>query len=149
MPCSGFRRRAEEVIARVPDALVCFFVPGVLALRAAIARSGGDLPGLAALRGAIPFVPTVALSWPSWAIPEYVAFAEQGFMQNPVAEMRQGDDYPPMAWLKARRRSGRPVELLATVPSLVEHPDVVPSLMPLKVAKAGRNRARVAISFEG
>ena len=79
------------------------------------------------------WTPTVALCWPAPLIPRFLAFADQ----NP-ALIRTGDDNVVGAFT-----SRESIPVWATVPSLVEHPDLEPSLIGRK-ASGGRNRFRVA-----
>lgn len=134
-PCEAFLERAGAALAARPDALVAFSVQGAgTPGRAVLAahRRGESWARLPAQKRG--WVPTIALGWPVDHAAAFVAFALDRYPTD-----YQGDDAPVGAYAYQRR-----VEVWATVPSLVEHPDVVPSLIPGRRASAGRNRARVA-----
>lgn len=131
-PCDDFRARAEAAIAEHPDELTALFVPGV--------GAPGDAVKLAVRRSQpftrlpVAWTPTVALSWPAAHARAFVEFAATAFDHR-----HQGDDGPVG---KYRREAA--VHCWAPVPSLVEHPDVEPSLFRRMPGQAGRNRARIA-----
>ena len=137
-PCDDFRAKAEAFISAHPEAMCALFMPGSgspgAAVRRALKRSltVAELP--------VTWTPTVALSWPQEAAQSFLDFAQQ---YDP--NITRGDDGPVGTW---RLTTRWPV--VAPIPSLVQHPDLVESLFRGKgAAKAGRNRARVAACFEG
>jgi hypothetical protein len=83
------------------------------------------------------WVPVVALAWPVEKALQFLNYLERGLLGRPS---RADDDVVTRYCKKAR------VNVWATVPSLVEHPDDVPSLIGRRAA-AGKNRARVAALF--
>lgn len=116
----------------IPEGLVAFFVPGTNAHgrgQKAAARTGRPYVRLVST-----WVPTVALCWPVARARAFVAFADAKY----DVEKRGGDDAPVGVY-----RSRYRVDAWGAVPSLVEHPDVVPSLIG-RPNHAGKNRARVA-----
>lgn len=135
-PCDDFRSLAETAIAERPDALVSFYVGGS-------PGGGGNRVLLAAKRrepwariSGATWTNTVALVWPVAQIEPFLKFAE-----HKRWERQTGDD-PVVGRFAQRSR----LEVWATVPSLVEHPDRVPSLIGRKHG-AGRRRNRVAQLF--
>lgn len=87
-------------------------------------------------------MPAVAILWPVALIGPMLGWVDE----NPGKCGRQpprADDAVLGAW---KRHTQTPV--MATVPSLVEHPDREPSLIGRKAA-AGRNRGRVAGIYIG
>jgi hypothetical protein len=137
MPCDDFRQRVEAVIAERPDVLIPLFVPHTAELcrRVIQARDRGERWA----RMPIMWLPTVALVWPVEHAHAYLAFAEEKW--DP--ERQRGDDSPVGVW-RARSK----VEAWAPVPSLVEHPDVEPSIFRRGKGQAGRNKARIAAHFQ-
>lgn len=136
LPCRSFRELAELAIAERPDKIIAFFVPGVPgggSRRVFKAEMEGER--WAQIAG-IGFLPLVATSWPADLIAPFVKFTE-----GPRYINRRGDDAVANSFVKRNR-----LEVWATVPSLVEHPDIVASLIGKK-ASAGANRSRVAALF--
>lgn len=145
VPCAGFRDLAMAAIEERPDDLIAFFVPGRTLLRRMMAKAHarGDrwwqMPNT-------NWVPTVALAWPAELAADFAVFGEQ------IIETRehhglttQGDDPYVGQWRMKRKRA-----VWATVPCLVQHPDIEPSLFrPGLKPKAGANRARVAALYIG
>jgi len=86
-----------------------------------------------ALIGAGAWVPVVATSWPTALIPDFLEFAEQ----PRFARLRSDDE------LLKRFVGAKRLQCWAPVPSLVQHPDVVESLIGRKHG-AGAIKWRVA-----
>ncbi len=82
----------------------------------------------------LEFLPVIATCWPAELARAFLTWADR----NARAGARS-DDGIAGRWI--RHHSIAPV---ATIPCLVEHPDVEPSLIG-KQAMAGANRARVSI----
>jgi hypothetical protein len=77
--------------------------------------------------------PTVATCWPRFHVERFLAYCD-----GRPDLLGMGDDNVTGSYVKNEN-----VAVWATVPSLVEHPDVEPSLIRRK-ASAGRNRYRIA-----
>lgn len=137
VPCAGFTGRMLAAVEEKPDVLVALFTPGAPSHRTPVVRALAAGERWALLRPT--WVPTVALVWPAALIPRFVAWADDRY----AGSVREGDDGPVGKWA-ARNH----LRAWATVPSLIEHPDVEPSLIGRK-HRAGANRARVAASFVG
>lgn len=130
-PCPNFRALARRAISARPDELVAFFAPAQPpemghAIRCASER-GESWVELPCRR----WVPVVALSWP-------VALVADFF------EWKLEQRWPP-AFGADDEGVGRFVRdaglaIAATVPSLVEHPDEVPSLVGRR-PRGGRRAA--------
>ena len=136
LPCYGFADRALAAIGERPDACVVFFAPGAgrvrLAVRAAAGRSEpwARLPWKA-------FVPVVATCWPrehALAMPGVV----DAYDAKRPRVNRGSDDGAAYVYCKLAQ-----LPVWATVPSLVEHPDDVRSLIG-KTPSHGAARHRVA-----
>lgn len=120
VPCVGFSTAVHKALAARPDKPVAFFVcdnlldSAVAILKAAKAkRRWVDLSPFAAA------FPCVAASWPTDLVWPLLQWAEaKGF-----DERHRSDDAILEGFLRSRR-----IWPLATVPPLVQHPDVVPSL---------------------
>lgn len=134
----GFPDRMRALLDEHPDRLVAFFVPGAPPHRAAVRRALADGQRWVTLPPT--WIPTVALCWPVDLIP---SFLQWGLERWPEGVARAGDDGPVGKWAA---RAG--VRAVAPVPSLVQHPDVEPSLIGRR-AQAGANRARVAADYAG
>ena len=88
--------------------------------------------------GYSPYIYLVAMLWPRQLAVEFLAWADEH--AKPTA---RADDGVVAAWAKAVKQ-----EFRVTVPSLVEHPDVVPSVKGgAQKARAGADSARVALFF--
>lgn len=137
-PCEDFCERAQEAVAERPDHLIAFFVPGT-------PGGGGDRMLRAARNGerwvqigGAGWVPTVALCWPRALIAPFLDFAGTSRFAH-----QRGDDNVVGQFARTNR-----LQVWATVPSLVEHPDIEPSLIGRK-NRAGQNRSRVAALYCG
>lgn len=132
-PIVGFATAAAAAISEYPEALVCFFVPA-LALaggeRVKRARKAGET--WAELGNGLA-VPVVATAWPRGAARDFVADVEaRAFL------ITRSDDAAVSKFAALRK-----VRVMAPVPSIVEHPDDVPSLIGDRAAN-GKNPARRA-----
>lgn len=117
-PCAYFAERLHAAVAEKPDRIVCLFVPGVghLTRRVNQARHAGErwmeFP-------ATSFVPCVATVYPrehALAIPEFVDARRMA--------VGRADDAVISTYVRAHRCGA-----VATLPSLVQHRDEVPSVM--------------------
>lgn len=134
-PCDGFEARMLDRVAEKPDDLIAFFTPGAASHRRAIVRATMKNERWARLHGG--WIPAVALCWPIYRAREFAAHVD---VRYDVTKHR-ADDAPIGVWATRNR-----VTVFATVPSLVEHPDIERSLIGKKNS-AGRNRSRVAAIF--
>lgn len=132
-PCFDFENRMLRAVEEKPDALVVLFAPGAGQHRRTmtLAHRAGDR--WARLRST--WVPTVALVWPVEHARAFVEFVPSRY--DPWTKHR-GDDAPVGYWAGRAK-----ADVWATVPSLVEHPDVEPSLIG-RPNSGGNNRARIA-----
>lgn len=133
-PHPDFPTVIERCVAARPDRIICFFVathPPQGARRMLEAASRGDSWSELI---STEFLPVVATCWPAPLAREFLVWCERL-----IAQHKRSDDGAAGRWI--RQQSIRPV---ATVPCLVQHPDVETSLIG-KRAMAGANRARVAL----
>ncbi len=118
-PCRRFREKAEAALAERPESIVLFFVPG--------SAGGGMNRVMEAAKkgerwapiGAGGWIPVIASCWPVSLIPSFLEYASQRRFQR-----LRADDELVKRFVGAKR-----LEVWATVPSLVNHPDTVPSLI--------------------
>lgn len=132
-PCANFRARAHDAIEQHPDTLVTFFLAGAPIRSARLAMHARHRGEHWTLMASGDWTPTVALVWPTPVIARFLAFVAER-----PAIVRTGDDN--VVGLFTRLEN---LPVWATVPSLVEHPDVEPSLIGRK-ASGGKNRMRTA-----
>jgi hypothetical protein len=137
--CEYFMEAACAAIASHPDRLVSFFVAG------APVRGSRSVHGAAhrcehwAELDARDWCPAVALCLPRANVAELLEWADARIFKA----ARTSDDAVLGDFVRDQGHT-----VLATVPSLVQHPDDVPSLIGT-AHSAGRNPARVAACFVG
>lgn len=131
--CLDFDIALKRLLEHVPDRLVALFVAGAprrSAMEIRLAEKRGD--ALCDM-SRMDWVPTVALVWP-------MALAEEfGKYLRRVPDSAWADDPIVGGWCNRKR-----IRPLATVPSLVQHPDVEPSLLPNDKSAGGKNGYRTA-----
>ncbi len=132
-PCHDFRAKAQAAVESRPDTIVALFLAGAPAKSARLARQAHRRGERWVLLHPNDWCPTVCTVWPRDLAVRFLAFTEERH-----ALVRVGDDNVAGAFVTSEK-----VPVWVTVPSLVEHPDVVPSLIGRK-AGAGANGFRVA-----
>lgn len=141
-PCSGFRVRAEAALRERPDNLIAFFVPG-MGLHGRWVRDAykAGKPWVQ-LPTSANWMPTVALCWPRELAQAFVEYADAHVARRLARRMSSlSDDGPVGGFCRANK-----VAVWATVPCLVQHPDLVPSLVKRR-SYHGRNPARRAAVY--
>ncbi|MFL5309675.1 MAG: hypothetical protein ACJ79H_04385 [Myxococcales bacterium] len=137
--CEGFVPAARHAARLRPDDVLVLWHGGqprenLPALRAA-GQTGSPFAPLSRAR----WVPAIANIWPVPVLRAFLAWAEeQGFPER----LRADDE------IIGRGLRGLGLQAYAVVPSLVEHPDVVPSLLGRR-ARAGHDKGRVAAVYTG
>lgn len=136
-PCRHFAEVVRHAIAARPDRLLVFFVGGqpVEHARAVMRACQQDLSW--AELDHMRWCPVICTYWPAAMIGPFLEYVDQQRWPDHF----RSDDEIVGRWLRATKQ--RP---LASVPSLVEHPDEVPSLIGRR-ARGGLDRARVAACF--
>ncbi len=137
LPCWNFLSKSYSALKERPDSIVAFFVPGVKAAGAGRVRDAQMQREHWADIGGTAITPVVATAWPVHLIQPFVDFAK-----NPRIAARYSHD-DPVATLFVKKNK---LSVWATVPSLVQHPDVVESLIG-KEHGGGKYRNRVAAYF--
>lgn len=131
--CADFDVAVTRLLERHPDRLIALFVAGA-PRRSAIEVRQADARGDAVCAmNRMDWVPTVALAWPLALAHEFSVYLKR------VGQEMWADDPIVGGWVSKKR-----LEVLATVPSLVQHPDVEPSLLPNDKSAQGRNGYRTA-----
>lgn len=135
--CAGFSVAADAALAARPDRVVVFCVCGSppqhrLAIREACHR-GDPWVELAVAH----WLPTIAVAWPAGIARDLVSWVD-------------GQNYPPKFVaddeITARFLRSRGIYACATVPSLVDHEDVLPSIMSRRM-RNGRDPGRRAFLY--
>jgi hypothetical protein len=139
---AGFDERAQAALAEHPSSLVAFFVPGMGLVGRWVREAAKAGKRWCQLPSSMNWTPVVALSWPRELAQEFVPFAEA----HVAARARRrvgtvGDDPVVGAFVRAHK-----LPVWATVPCLVQHPDLVPSLVKRR-SYGGTNPARRAAVF--
>lgn len=137
--CRSFDLVVPRVARARPDAIVALYVGGIprTSRDAIFSACERDQPFAILNPGSL--LPTVALLWPTSVIASVLAWVD---VQRWPPKFTADDEILG----RAARALGIPV--VATVPSLVQHPDVVPSVSGNRWrSMAGRNPNRVAACF--
>lgn len=145
--CRNFAQAVERLVAVRPDDVLSLFVGGV-------ARTGA-MRMLEAAKAGRSWVPmyyvgspevahVVSVVWPVALAAEFLAWTEVAKIPS-YKGVPRSDDAVFGAWLRLTRRT-----CWACVPSLVEHPDDVPTLIhDRERARGGADRGRVAVMWIG
>jgi hypothetical protein len=137
-----FDSRAHHALRERPDTLVAFFVPGMGLHGRWVREAAKRGDRWVQLPPSANWVPTVALAWPRKLAEAFVPFAEEHVAERARRRMSTlGDD--PVVGRFVRQHK---LAVWATVPCLVEHPDLMPSLVKQR-SYQGRNPARRAAVF--
>lgn len=137
-PCHNFVPALEQIAAANPDTPVCLFLaylPHDAAAKAAQAMKNGQRYVNLSWRS---FLPVVAVLWPHHKAAEFLAWAD-AHPQLPGQREPRSDDAMAGRWKMVNRETVK-----ACVPSLVEHPDMEPSLIGRR-ASWGKDRGRRAL----
>jgi hypothetical protein len=136
---ANFVPAVKQIAKAKPDAPVCLFLarlPRDASHQADKALHQNRRYVNIALRS---FLPIVAVLWPREKLLEFAEWAEQNPRIGPG--VTRSDDAMAGRWKLVTRQT-----VYATVPSIVQHPDVEPSTIG-RTAQWGRDRGRVAAHF--
>lgn len=136
-PCRDFEQVVRRAVRARPDRLLVLFVGGLPREHATQVYRACDAGNSWALLDHMRWCPIVCTIWP---VPMIRPLLDWVDAQNWPVSFR-ADDEIVGRWLRATKQ-----QPLATVPSLVEHPDLVPSLIGRR-ARGGRDTSRVAACF--
>lgn len=138
--CRNFPLAVKKIAEAKPDTPVALFLGGLPKQTAANALR-------AAKRGEhyVPiyfrdFVPVVAVLWPKAKAVEFLEWSKTAKL--PGQPNPRSDDAVVGRWMLTTKQL-----VLATIPSLVQHPDESSIIHP-KRAKSGLDKGRVALMFE-
>jgi hypothetical protein len=143
IPCFDFACHLNCAIAERPDAVLVLFLaaqPRLTSLAADRARAAREA-----------FAPLHPRDWmPAVAVCYPLAVAERILAWTDAVAGRhsRSDDHMLGRWHREQARQAG-VQVLVTVPSLVQHPDDVPSLIGNGNGSHGRNPSRVARHWDG
>lgn len=128
--CPGFHEAVREALSYAGGRPTCLFVPRTLRFGSVklLQACSKDLAWCDL--HVTEWVPVVAIAWPETVVPEFLSWAAgRGFTPN----KNRADDAIVGRFARETRQPFQ-----ATVPSLVEHPDTVPSLIKNHIPKNGR-----------
>lgn len=131
--CLDFDIAVTRLLEKHPDRLVALFVGGAPRRSAQELRLAEGRGDDVCLMQRMDWVPTVALAWPADLAREFAQYLKR------VSDVHWADDPIVGGWASKKR-----LEVIATVPSLVQHPDMEPSLLPNDKSAKGRNGYRTA-----
>lgn len=137
--CPRFVQAARLALAARPDRVVTFYVGGNARLAAARVTHAAGRGDCWTEVPQFSWVPVVALAWPARLTGQVGPWVDR---QRWPRVFRADDEIVG----RFLRHAGE--SLCATVPSLVDHPDDVPSLIGTR-ARGGRDRGRVAACWIG
>jgi hypothetical protein len=137
-PCADFPARLEERIAERPDRLIALYLGGFPLRTAKLAREAHAQGERWVDFHTYDWVGTVGIVWPVALIEPFLSFAAQKYRRH-----HGGDDGKVGQFVMSKR-----IRACATIPSLLDHPDVEPSIYAFHRG-AGRGRARSALFFAG
>jgi len=135
--CKHFNTVLPKVLAAKPEEIVCLYVGGG-GIGQGVVRAADACRNWTRLPGQL-WLPLVATVLPITIVAQVLAWADQ----DEVARRARMDDGMMGRFLRQRK-----LHAWATVPSLVQHPDQVESLIRRRAAK-GRDRHRVAACYIG
>lgn len=142
--CRNFPLAVERIAEAKPDEPVCLFLswlPSPIKREAqeALIRNQRYIRARPA-----HFCPVVAVLWPVAAAKRFLDWADSGVRLPNSHGLVASDDAVLAEWIKRKRET-----VWIALPSLVEHPDTVPSVKGRQNAKWGRDRGRVALHWIG
>lgn len=140
--CRDFPETARRAVEARPNSLIVFCVLGLpkrwARLVVSAASSGSPWAALPIGGGGQSWVPVVAVAWPTAFCRRALDWVdEQGWPHEFIA-----DDE-----IVGRIAKGLDFQVLATAPSLVDHPDLVVSAVGGRRSSGGANPHRVAACF--
>lgn len=134
-PAASFPEAAVAALEARPSLPVAFFVGGLPGDACAAIRKASKAGQRWVTLSPFSWFPAVASCWPAATVARLLAWSEEARV-SPY--LTRADDAVLAKFLQHER-----IWPLATVPSLVEHPDVVTSTIGRR-ARAGADRGRVA-----
>jgi hypothetical protein len=136
--CANFAAAVEKIAEANKDVPVALFLAYLPRVTASDATRAMKLNRRYCDVNFRDFVPAIAILWPVHKAQEMLIWTD-GNPKLPGNPNPRSDDAIIGVWMRRTRQRIR-----ATVPSLVEHPDLVPSLIGRRAAW-GKDRGRVAL----
>jgi hypothetical protein len=136
--CANFAPAVEQIAEAHPDTPVCLFLAYLPRATASEATKAMRLNKRYAAVNFRDFVPVIAILWPKHKAQEMLDWTQDN-PKLPGNPAPRSDDSVIGFWMRRTKQT-----VLVSVPSLVQHPDTVPSLIG-KRAAWGRDRGRVAL----
>lgn len=137
--CENFTEAVEKIVATRPSNPICLFTPGSARQTVhTMMRANGHLVPLAFR----DFLPVVAVVWPVELAASFIEWTRMAKLPG-MPRPPKSDDAVAGAWKRHMRQ-----DVYVTVPSLVEHPDDVPSTVGRRAAN-GEDKGRVAAMYIG
>ncbi len=137
VPCSNFVPALEQVAASNPDTPVCLFLSRLPRDASTDAQRAIKQNRRYITLSWRSFLPLVAVLWPAAKASEFLVWAQE-HPSLPGQREPRSDDAMAGRWKMVTRQLVK-----AAVPSLVEHPDIVPSTIGRRAAN-GNDKGRVA-----
>lgn len=139
IPADGFAAALPRILAANEGTIVCLFVAGAPVRFARELRQADARGARYVDHRWLDWTPTVATAWPAEQAARMIEWADH----RGVAPDHIGDDNLVGRFVRETRAAVR-----ATVPSIVQHPDIEPSLIGRR-HRGGRNPLRVAAVWTG
>jgi hypothetical protein len=133
--CDEFECELHCVLEAEPDATLMLFLAAQPRMTAQAARDAAAAGEPFAVKATRDYLPAVGISYPAAHVADILEWHAAD-----KAKQSRSDDFMLGRW--HRERAPR---VLATVPSLVQHPDDVPSVIGNGLGARGRNPARTAL----
>lgn len=140
--CRNFPPAVERIAAEWPDHVVCLFLGGAPRRTASLARRAQANGRSYCRLHPNDFVPVVATMWPVQKAESLLSWTCDNPARLGHVDPRS-DDAVAGRWMRYNRE-----QVVCTVPSLVQHPDDVPSTIGRK-HRAGEDVNRVAALWIG
>lgn len=142
-PCGNFAPAAEQIAEANPDCPVTLFIACLPKPTVRLVMEASKRKERYAEMRLRDFVPVIALLWPRHRAEQFLAWTTARYHKLPGYPKTRSDDAVVGRWMMESRQRVR-----VTIPSLVEHPDVEPSLIGRRSAW-GRDKGRIALNFIG
>lgn len=141
--CNNFVPAVNVIAEQNSDEIVCLFLGGHPRRTAANVRQALITGRCYTYLAWHDFLPVVATMWPVHIAREFLTWAQENPARLPGGAVARSDDAVGGRWLKLTRRRAR-----VAVPSLVEHPDDLPSTIT-RLGRNGVDRGRIAVQWIG
>ena len=136
--CECFECELHCALEAEPAATLMLFLAAQPRLTAMAARRAAELGEPFAPKAPRDYLPVVGVSYPAAHVASILEWADQA-----SGRVSRSDDFMLGRWHR-----DRDPRVLVTVPSLVQHPDDVPSVIGNGLGARGRNPARTALFFD-